>query len=503
MVLIPIAILFGLFLFWMGMVAEVHKIVRYQGGAPRALSLTFYSFGVVGLLILLGRRGDSPELKEFAEGLLESTGSEEAVDWEGFAEMAGGGSEEAEASFWGTAQEERPAEAGGEEINPETGLGVAQQIIRQAINERATDIHLEPEEDQLKVRFRIDGMLHTMHSQPVAMAPSVVSAVKVMADMDVAERRRAQDGSFHFEVGHHQVDVRASTIGTSHGEKMVLRILDKSQSMMDLKSLGLSSETYDKLHSIVRSPHGMLIACGPTGSGKTTTLYAALQEVDRSSRNVITIENPIEYNLEGANQHAVNEEAGITFASLLRTALRQDPDVLMVGEIRDKETAEIAMQAAMTGHFVYTTVHANDTIGVVYRLLNLDVPSYMISSSLRAIIAQRLVRRICSSCRKERRPTEAELERFRENDLPADEVEALYEGQGCAECHGSGYAGRVGVFELLEMNDEIRSLVQESPSIVDLKRAAEESGLVHLRQQALEKAAEGITTIEEALRATT
>jgi type II secretory ATPase GspE/PulE/Tfp pilus assembly ATPase PilB-like protein len=500
MILIPTAILFGLFLFWMGMVASVHRMARYQGGAERALSLTFYSFGIVGLLILLGRRWDSPELEEFADGLMGTSASDGPVDWESFAEF---GDEEIEGAGatggdgWETGDME--PEPG---VDPESGRGIARKIIRRAIVERATDIHLEPERTQLKIRFRIDGVLHTMGSQPASMAPSVVSAVKVMADMDVAERRRAQDGSFNFRVGHREVDVRASTIGTSHGEKMVLRILDKSESMLDLESLGLSHATYEKLHSIVRSPHGMLIACGPTGSGKTTTLYAALQEVDRDTRNVITIEDPIEYNLEGANQHAVKEDADITFASLLRTALRQDPDVLMVGEIRDKETAEIAMQAAMTGHFVYTTVHANDTVGVVFRLLNLDVPAYMISSSLRAILAQRLVRKICTSCRKVRKPTEKELETFGENGFETDDIDSLYEGEGCGKCHGSGYAGRVGVFELLQMNDEIRSLVQEGASIVKLKEAAEQSGLVHLRQQALRKAKEGITTMEEALRAT-
>jgi type II secretory ATPase GspE/PulE/Tfp pilus assembly ATPase PilB-like protein len=491
--IIPIAVFLGIFFFWTWNLVQVHRHFRHTGGGRTALTLTFYTMGVAGVLIKIGRRSESGPLAKWVETLGgRARGSDEvsfvAADEQG--EVFDG--EFGEPSFVDL------AERGGEE----GVLPVVREILSDAVKEQATDIHLEPEEDQLKVRCRLDGVLQTRGSYPASMSSSVISALKVQAGMDVAEKRRAQDGSFSIQAGGRHVDFRASTVGTSQGEKMVLRVLDQEVGLRELEELGLSKEAYQELKGITESPYGMLVVCGPTGAGKTTTLYAVLQEIDRSAHNVVTIENPIEYNLENVTQHAVNEKADISFASLLRTALRQDPDILMVGEVRDTETAEIAMQAAMTGHFVYTTVHANDTVSASFRLLNLGVESYLISSAVSAILAQRLVRRLCPNCREEYRPTAEDEEVFEKAGMDPERIDAIYRPSGCTECRDTGYRGRVGVFELLSFDDELRSLIQQSPTILDIRRLAEKKGIITLRRDALEKVVRGVTSVDEAVRVT-
>lgn len=491
MTLLPIAVLLGAFLFWMGMVARVRKEFKGAPDLRTPLTLTFYTFGIAGLLMLLGRKGKSGDLRHWVQGLTGArAGPKEVAKPDGKAKGI---------TIQLARSDGTPV---GRDAAGQGALVAVRTVLQQAIEEQATDVHVEPEPGQLKIRCRVDGMLQARGSYPPEMALTVVSALKVMAGMDVAERRRAQDGSFSASFQGRSIDFRASSVGTARGENMVIRILDKTAGLRQLQSLGLSRKMYDQLKSIVRSPHGMLVVCGPTGSGKTTTLYAALQEVDRCSLNVITIENPIEYHLENVSQHSINEKAGITFAGLLRTMLRQDPDILMVGEIRDKETAEIGMQAAMTGHFVYTTVHANDTVSAVFRLINLGTPSYLIATSVTAILAQRLVRRLCPACRRRRPPTVEELKQFASAAIGRDKVSFLHEAQGCSQCHETGYRGRVGVFELLVFNDDIQGLVQGTPSVTELKRAADLTGLVRLRQDALAKASQGVTSVEEALRVT-
>jgi len=495
MALLPIAVLLALFYFWLTMLVRVHRELRRTGREERAMALTFYTLGVAGVLILLGRRGKSSALAQWVEELTgESPPGRQA---------AGGRRAEGSGAIELVGSNGKPVRTGRGGDAAEGALVAARSVLQKAVEEEATDVHLEPDVDGLRVRYRIDGMLQVRPSFPPEMSSVIVSALKVMAGMDVAERRRAQDGSFSSNFQGRSVDFRVSTVGTSHGEKMVVRVLDRAVGLRRLQDLGLSESAYRQLHAVVSGAHGMLVVCGPTGSGKTTTLYAALQEVDRAALNVVTIEDPIEYHLENVNQHSVNEKAGITFAGLLRTALRQDPDVLMVGEMRDKETVEIAMQAAMTGHFVYTTTHANDTISALLRLSNFGVAPYLLASSLTCILAQRLVRKVCTSCKRARRPTRAELEQFVKAGFDAQRIKAVYEGAGgCRRCGGTGYKGRIGVFELLQVTDEIRTLMQQSPAITELRKAARRAGLVSLRQDALRKAAKGITTMEEALRVT-
>jgi type II secretory ATPase GspE/PulE/Tfp pilus assembly ATPase PilB-like protein len=387
------------------------------------------------------------------------------------------------------------------ESSPDGGLAAACKIIQEAVNLEATDIHLQPEPGQLLVRYRLDGVLQNGQTYPAEAGAHIVSAVKVLADMDVAEKRRAQDGAFSALASHGKINFRVSSVGIADGEKMALRLLDKSKGLRTIKDLGFSKAMHARVEALLQSSHGVFVVCGPTGCGKTTTLYAALQELDRHALNIITIENPIEYRLDGINQQSINEKAGITFAGLLRTSLRQDPDILMVGEVRDKETAEIAMQAAMTGHLVFTTVHANDTVSAMFRLMNLGVEPFLISSSLAGVLAQRLVRRVCMQCRGARKPTEEEMNLFAKVGFKPEQVRAIPVVKGCKACRNTGYKGRVGIFELLTINDDIRSLIQHNPSVTDMKKAALKAGLVRLGQDAMQKAACGITSLEDAQRA--
>jgi type II secretory ATPase GspE/PulE/Tfp pilus assembly ATPase PilB-like protein len=390
------------------------------------------------------------------------------------------------------------------------GYKAALQMVYEAVRRRVTDIHLEPARDEMAVRFRIDGILQPADPFTRAMGDAVINIFKVLGNMDITEKRKPQDGSFSAKVEDRMVDFRVATAGSVVGEKLVLRVLDRASHIDDLAQLGLRERMHQQVRDVVTQAHGMFIACGPTGSGKTTTLYAALNEIDRYQQNVITIENPVEYQLTNATQIEVNTRAGKTFAEELRSTLRQDPDVIMIGEIRDKETAEIACQAAQTGHMVYTTLHANDALTAIGRLIDLGVQPFMIASALSAVLSQRLVRALCPHCKVRYRPN-ADL--LRKLNLPADKIKYFYrppepgdesEGGGehepCAHCGGTGYRGRVGIFELLVINDGLRALIRENPNLMALKQEALKAGLRSLQEDGMRQVIEGRTSIAELLR---
>lgn len=377
-----------------------------------------------------------------------------------------------------------------------------QQIFEKAIDMRATDIHLEPKAaEEMVVRCRIDGIMQNALTLKGSAGKTVVSALKVCGDMDIAERRRPQDGAFAVLKAGHKFDIRAATGPTNFGEKMALRLLDADASVIKggLESLGMRESMLKTLKAIVQQPHGMLIVCGPTGSGKTTTLYVALGEIDVLSKNIVTIEDPIEYRLDNISQTAVNPAADLTFAKILRSVLRQDPDVILVGEIRDKETAEIAMQAALTGHFVFTTLHANDTATTVTRLLDIGIDTTLLQSAVTAVLAQRLVRVLCPKCKE---PYPAPDEFRQKIGAQADKEVTIYKEKGCPACHGTGYRGRTGVHELLVFDNAIRDLLVGHPSIQAIRAAARKSGTRTLQESGIAKVLAGVTSINEIVRVT-
>jgi len=378
----------------------------------------------------------------------------------------------------------------------------AQQIFEKALDMRSTDIHLEPKgAEELIVRCRIDGIMQNVSTIKGAAGRALVSAIKVCADMDIAERRRPQDGTFSLLKAGRKFDVRAASGPTNFGEKMALRLLDADSGVIKggLASLGMRESMLKTLQGIVQQPHGMLIVCGPTGSGKTTTLYVALSEIDVLSRNIVTIEDPIEYQLENISQTAVNTSADLTFAKILRSVLRQDPDVILVGEIRDKETAEIAMQAALTGHFVFTTLHANDTATTVTRLLDIGIDTTLLQSAVTAVLAQRLVRVLCPKCKE---PYEAPADFRQKLGVPAGKEVTIYREKGCPACHGTGYKGRTGVHELLVFDNAIRELLVGQPSIQAIRAAARKAGTRTLQEAGIAKVLAGITSLNEIVRVT-
>jgi type IV pilus assembly protein PilB len=364
-------------------------------------------------------------------------------------------------------------------------------LLVEAINERASDIHLEPRRTHMEVRYRIDGELQHVRNIPRNLMAACISRVKVMADMDIAERRVPQDGRITVKVEGRQVDLRVSTLPIRYGERVVMRVLDRDRSIRQLNELGFSPRNLMTFRWLLQQPNGIILVTGPTGSGKTTTLYAALRELQTTTRNIITCEDPIEYELEGINQSNVNEKAGLTFAVQLRAILRQDPDVILVGEIRDQETAEIACRAAMTGHLVLSTLHTNDAVSAIPRLMDMGVEPFLISSSLVGVVAQRLVRVICSHCKQEYEPTLAELQ------VLGCPVERLYRGAGCPACGGRGYLGRISVHEILVVDDEIRTLTIQRAASSQILNAALRKGMVPMSQDGIEKAIQGITTLEE------
>jgi type II secretion system protein E len=371
-------------------------------------------------------------------------------------------------------------------------------IVHQAIQERSSDIHIEPHERELKVRYRVDGVLHDASSPPRHLHPAIISRIKILGDMDIAERRLPLDGRARIKMAGRNIDLRISTIPTLHGESAVIRLLDRTAGMIPLTDLGMRQDTFVQFHELISRPHGIVLATGPTGSGKSTTLHSSLHVVYSPEKKVITIEDPVEYELAGANQINVRPEIGLTFASGLRHIVRQDPDTIMVGEIRDRETADIAIHAALTGHLVFSTVHTNDAAGAATRLLDMGIEPFLVASSLIGVLAQRLVRTLCPNCKVPYKPT---AEQMREIGLyPEDStVTTLYRAGRCELCR-DGYLGRKGVFELLIVDDEVRRQIIDKVASSDIKQRSVEKGMRTLLADGRMKVAEGLTTVEELIR---
>ncbi len=375
-------------------------------------------------------------------------------------------------------------------------------VLSQAVKDRASDIHLECFENELVVRFRVDGMLYDVISPPKRIQAAITSRIKIMAGLNIAEKRLPQDGRIRVRIAGRDIDIRVSTIPCAYGERIVLRLLDRAQALdnIDLDKLGFSGENLRKLDRLIRQSHGIILATGPTGSGKSTTLYAALSRINSPEKNIITIEDPIEYQLRGVGQMQVNPKIDLTFASGLRSILRQDPDVIMVGEIRDSETAEIAIQAALTGHLVFSTLHTNDSFGSLTRLVEMGIEPFLVSSSILAVLAQRLVRRLCPECRAGYTPTTTELQRI---GITADGFAGkIYKSAGCRLCRNTGYRGRIAIQELMIMEDDIRTLVMQNADAATIRRSCQAKGMKLLRQDGAERVLAGETTIEELLRVT-
>jgi len=374
-------------------------------------------------------------------------------------------------------------------------------LIAEAFKKRASDIHIEPLERELRVRYRIDGVLHEASGPPKRLQGSVISRIKIMSGMDIAERRLPQDGRIRIEIEDREIDLRVSTLPAVYGESVVLRILDKSSFLLGLKELGFLEEEEKKFERQIRMPNGILLVTGPTGSGKTTTLYACLNFINKPDRKLITVEDPVEYQISGINQVHVKPQIGLTFASGLRSMLRQAPDVIMVGEIRDFETAEIAVQASLTGHLVFSTLHTNDAPGAITRLIDMGVKPYLVASALQGVLAQRLVRVICHKCKEEYKPSDSELDIIGRNSEKIRNAK-FCRGKGCPACANTGYKGRIAIFELLIINDKIRELIFEKVSTSVIKEKAMEMGMATLREDGIKKAISGITTVSEIIRVT-
>jgi len=373
-------------------------------------------------------------------------------------------------------------------------------LIEEALAADASDIHIEPFEDSLRVRYRIDGLLYDQEAPPRRLQAALTSRIKIMAELNIAERRLPQDGRIRVTApGGRRVDIRVSTVPTIHGESIVMRLLDRSSVFLPFDRLGFSAPTARAFETLIRQPHGILLVTGPTGSGKTTTLYAALDKINRADLKIITVEDPVEYQLKGVNQIPVRPKIGLSFAAGLRHIVRQDPDVIMVGEIRDLETAEIAIQSALTGHLVFSTLHTNDAPGAVTRLQDMGCEPYLLSSVLTGVLAQRLVRRICQACRAPDHPDPAELLALGITDATGME---LFRGKGCDECRGTGYRGRTGIYELFKISEETRSLIVQKVPGGEIRRHAVERGMATLREDAWAKACAGLTTVAEIVRVT-
>jgi len=376
---------------------------------------------------------------------------------------------------------------------------VVNLIIVQGLRDRASDVHIEPMGETLRVRFRIDGVMHDVLALPALMGGAVISRLKVLAGMNIVERRRPQDGQLAMSVDGRDIDVRVATAGTVQGEKVVLRLLDKTKPLFRISDLGMPDDTYAVYSKIVRSPFGMVICAGPTGSGKTTSLYATMSELNQSERNIMTIEDPVEYIFPSINQIQINEQAGITFAGGLKAILRQDPDIVLVGEIRDPETARTAVQAALTGHFVLSSLHATDATSALLRFIDMGIEPFLISSSVVGVVSQRLIRKICEQCRKPYKPTVDEVAFFEDADGP-EPIDGFFQGDGCTFCANTGYSDRTGVYELLNVSAEMRQLLVNSPTHDNVRALAVSQGMRTLRQEGVALAAQGVTTIAEVIR---
>jgi type IV pilus assembly protein PilB len=374
-------------------------------------------------------------------------------------------------------------------------------VLLLAIKDHASDLHFEPFEQEFKIRIKADGVLYEMVPPPRHLAFAITTRIKVMANLDIAERRLPQDGRIELTVGGHPVDLRVAVLPTMFGESVVMRVLDRSVVKLDLNAVGMNTETLRRFREVINKPNGIILVTGPTGSGKTTTLYSALNELNRIEDKIITTEDPVEYDLEGIVQVPIDPDIGNTFAHCLRSILRQDPDKILVGEIRDTETAEIAVQASLTGHTVFSTLHTNDAPSTIARLRDMGIPPFLITATLEAILAQRLVRRICLQCRTEVRPSS---EMLAELQLTHADVQGkkFYRGKGCEACNNTGYKGRVGLFELMVMNDELRDMIMRNASTDELRDKARSYGMVTLREAGMDAVHNGITTVEEVVRET-
>lgn len=380
-------------------------------------------------------------------------------------------------------------------------IQLVNMIIVQGIKERASDIHLEPTKRGLLVRYRIDGILHDVRMLPARIKPAIISRIKILSRMDIAERRLPQDGRFQLRFGAREVDLRVSSIPTVYEEKIVMRLLDKSQGVISLDNVGFADEQLEEFRKMIGSSYGIILITGPTGSGKSTTLYGALNEIDSIEKNVITVEDPVEYKLERINQINVRPKINLTFANTLRSILRQDPDIIMIGEMRDSETAHIAVQSALTGHLVFSTLHTNDAVSSLTRMIDMGIAPFLISSSVIGVMAQRLVRRICPKCIEEYKPEPDIFKNLNVNfELPDPGSVKLYRGKGCDYCKNTGYRGRTAIFEMIRINDEIRSMIMKNSSNNEIKEVAIKNGMRTLLDSGVEKALKGITTIDEVLR---
>jgi general secretion pathway protein E len=373
-------------------------------------------------------------------------------------------------------------------------------LIENAVNAAASDIHIEPFEDNLRVRYRIDGVLFDAETPPNRLRAAITSRIKIMAELNIAERRLPQDGRIRMTLGGRRLDLRVSTVPTIYGESVVMRLLDRAAILVPLERLGFDERTQRQVERLINLPHGIMLVTGPTGSGKTTTLYAALDKINSPGKKIITVEDPVEYQLRGVNQIQVKPKIGLTFAAGLRSIVRQDPDVIMVGEIRDVETAEIAIHAALTGHLVFSTLHTNDAPGAITRLVDMGVEPYLVASVLEGVAAQRLLRLTCAACRVPYEPELRELRAMGVDEVPAGA--SLTRGKGCAECRGTGYRGRMGIYELLLMTEELRSMTLRKTPGHEIRQRAVAGGMSSLRQDGWAKCCQGLTTIEEVLRVT-
>ena len=376
-------------------------------------------------------------------------------------------------------------------------------ILSNAVNSRASDIHIEPQEKSFWVRFRVDGIMRKVLTPPKSIQNGVISRIKIMANLNIAENRLPQDGRIKVRTGGKDVDIRVSSLPAQFGERIVMRLLNKTDSKYELDKIGMDKNIYNIYKDLIQSPNGIILITGPTGSGKTSTLYASLNVLNEESRNIITVEDPIEYQMEGINQVQARSEIGFTFAEGLRSILRQDPDVIMVGEIRDQETARVAIQASLTGHLVFSTLHTNDAPSAVNRLLDMGIEPYLVTSTCLGFMAQRLLRSLCPHCKKATTITASDLTKLGLRSLPKGVASfTIYEANGCRECGESGYRGRVGVYEFLVMDNDIRSLVVTNPSLDALKAMALKKGMTTLRESALQKVLDGITALDEVIRVT-
>ncbi len=387
------------------------------------------------------------------------------------------------------------------DVNAAPVVKLLNMVLLSAIKDRASDIHLEPFEKEFKIRYRVDGVLYEMMPPPIQLARAVISRVKVMSNLDIAETRLPQDGRIELNIAGRPVDLRVSTLPTMYGESVVMRVLDRGQVSLDLENIGLRAKDLDRLQKLIMKPNGIILVTGPTGSGKTTTLYSCLNEANDPATKIITTEDPVEYNIDGIVQIPINDDINVTYAACLRAILRQDPDKILVGEIRDLETAQIAVEASLTGHVVFSTLHTNDAPSSVIRLIDLGVEAFLLTATVEAVVAQRLVRRVCSACKVEYEPTD---EMLMELELTPSDVQdtTFFYGKGCKECNGSGYKGRIALFEIMVMSDRLRDRIMDGASTQELQSVAREEGMTTLRDAGLLHIYDGITTIEEVVKET-